>query len=270
MLPFLFVAFLLIEALEHYSTEYTRKILVKVGKAGPVVGAAAGCVPQCGFSVLAANLYAGGIISPGTLFSVLLATSDEAVIIILGSPGAWKQVVWLLAAKVAVGITAGYIIDRFLKTHLFTSKKEGVLCEHCGCHNHHAGIIKPALNHTIKIACYLFAFTLALNLCIQAAGIEQLSEYLFGGRWFQPAAAALIGLIPNCAASVMLTQLYLRGVISFASVLSGLCSAAGVGLLVLFRVNRDKKENFKILGMLYLISVIAGIAAEAVGIWYTI
>ena len=266
MLPFLFAAFLVIEALEHYSTEYTKKVLVKVGKAGPVVGAAAGCVPQCGFSVLAANLYAGGIVSPGTLLSVLLATSDEAVLIILGNPDASRQVVILLALKVIIGITAGYITDIFFKKYILSPKEEGNLCGHCGCHEHEAGIVRPALNHTVRIVCYLFVFTLVLNLCIEVAGIDKISRYLFRDTWFQPAVAAVIGLIPNCAASVMLTQLYLCGAISFASVLAGLCSAAGVGLVVLFKVNHDKKENLKILIVLYAVSVIAGMIAGFAGI----
>ncbi len=265
MLPFLFVAFLVIEALEHYSTEYTRKLLVKVGKAGPVVGALAGCIPQCGFSVLAANLYAGGIISPGTLLAVFLSTSDEAVLIILGNPGASGQVAVLMGAKIVIGITAGYVTDLFFGKYIFSPKEQGNLCEHCGCHEHHAGILKPALRHTAKITCYLFVFTLILSFCIEAAGIEKISEYLLRDTWFQPVITALAGLIPNCAASVMLTELYLCGAISFASVLAGLCSAAGVGIVVLCKVNRDKRENLKILGLLYCISVVAGIVAELAG-----
>ncbi len=265
MLPFLFAAFLVIEALEHYSTEYTRRLLVKVGKAGPIVGALAGCIPQCGFSVLAANLYAGGIISPGTLLAVFLSTSDEAVLIILGNPGASGRVAALMGAKVVIGITAGYITDLFLGKYVVSPKEQGNLCEHCGCHEHHAGILKPALRHTVKIACYLFVFTLLLSFIIEATGIEKLSQYLLRDTWFQPVMTALLGLIPNCAASVMLTELYLCGAISFTSVLAGLCSAAGIGLVVLCKVNRDKRENLKILGLLYFISVIAGIIAELVG-----
>lgn len=259
MLPFLFTAFLVIEALEHYSTEFTEKILKKVGKAGPVAGALLGCVPQCGFSVMAANLYAGGVISVGTLLSVFAATSDEAVLIIMGNPGQGKEILFLLAVKVAVAVVAGYIVDVFFGKYISTKKVSGGLCEHCGCHEHNAGILKPALRHTVKIFVYLFVFTLALNLCIELVGVKQLSEYLLGDTWLQPAIAALIGLIPNCAASVILTQLYLNGAISFASVIAGLSSGAGVGLVVLFKMNRNKKENMKILGMLYLIAVTAGI-----------
>ena len=243
MLPFLFVAFLLIEGLEHYSTKLTRKALEDVDKAGPVVGALVGCVPQCGFSVMASNLYAGGIISVGTLLSVFLATSDEAVLILLGNPDQGKTVLTLLAVKVVIAVVAGYIIDLFLQKQIATPKECGNLCDHCGCHDHHAGLLKPALRHTI----------------------QTLSEYLLADSIFQPVIAALIGLIPNCAASVVITQLYISGAISFASAISGLCTGAGIGLVVLFKVNRDKRENIKIVLTLYALSVIAGMVLQIFG-----
>ena len=262
MLPFLFVAFLMIEALEHYSSEFTAKLLAKVGKAGPIVGAIAGCVPQCGFSVMAANLYAGGIVSVGTLLSVFIATSDEAILIILGNPDYIGEVGTLLITKVVIAIVAGYIIDIFFREKISVRKENGNLCHDCGCHNDHAGIMKPAWNHTVKIFVYLLIFTGILNLCIEVLGIDRLSAILLGNTIFQPVIAEIIGLIPNCAASVILTQLYLSGAISFASVIAGLCTGAGIGLVVLFRMNHNKKENFKILGALYVIAVIAGIILE--------
>ena len=258
MLPFLFVAFILIEALEHYSSDFTAKALAKVGRAGPVVGAVAGCVPQCGFSVMAANLYAGGIISVGTLLSVFIATSDEAILIIMSNPERIREVGVLLAAKVIIAVTAGYIIDIFFQNQLATVKESGNLCKDCGCDEEDAGIWKPAWHHTIRIFIYLFIFTGILNLCIEIFGIEQLSKFLLGNTIFQPVIAAIIGLIPNCAASVILTQLYLNGAISFASVIAGLCTGAGIGLVVLFKMNRNKRENLKIVGVLFLVAVAAG------------
>ena len=258
MLPFLFVAFILIEALEHYSSDFTAKALAKVGRAGPVVGAVAGCVPQCGFSVMAANLYAGGIISVGTLLSVFIATSDEAILIIMSNPERIREVGILLAAKVIIAVTAGYIIDIFFQNQLATVKESGNLCKDCGCDEEDAGIWKPAWHHTIRIFIYLFIFTGILNLCIEIFGIEQLSKFLLGNIIFQPVIAAIIGLIPNCAASVILTQLYLNGAISFASVIAGLCTGAGIGLVVLFKMNRNKRENLKIVGVLFLVAVAAG------------
>lgn len=262
MLPYLFVAFLLIEALEHYSGEWTEKLLAKVGKAGPIVGAVAGCIPQCGFSVMAANLYAGGIISVGTLLSVFIATSDEAILIMLGNLEAIGKIGALLAAKVVLAIIAGYVVDLFFKNKISVPKECGNLCTDCGCHEEEAGIWKPALNHTAKVFLYLYIFTAVLNFCVEIFGIEQLSAFLLGDTIFQPVIAAVIGLIPNCAASVILTQLYLIGAISFASVVAGLCTGAGIGLVVLCRVNRDKKENVKIIITLYIIAVLAGVLLE--------
>ena len=264
MLPFLFVAFILIEALEHYSSDFTAKALAKVGKAGPVVGAVAGCVPQCGFSVMAANLYAGGIISVGTLLSVFIATTDEAVLIIMSNPERIREVGVLLAAKVIIAVTAGYIIDIFFRNQIATVKESGNLCKDCGCDEEDAGIWKPAWHHTIRIFIYLFIFTGILNLCIEIFGIEQLSKFLLGNTIFQPVIAAIIGLIPNCAASVILTQLYLNGAISFASVIAGLCTGAGVGLVVLFKMNRNRRENLKIVGVLFLVAVAAGMIIAGV------
>lgn len=266
MLPFLFLAFLLIEALEHYSSDFTKKLMIKVDKAGPVVGAIVGCVPQCGFSVMAANLYSGGIITIGTLIAVFLATSDEAVLILMSNPKQAGKIGVLLITKVIIAIIAGYLVDVFFKKEIAVPKHEGELCHDCGCHNHSAGIVKPALRHTVRIFVYLFVFTLILNLCIEVLGIDRVSEMMLGDTIFQPVIAALIGLIPNCAASVILTQLYLSGAISFASVIAGLCTGAGIGMVVLFKVNPDKKENVKIVAVLYVIAVIAGLILEMFGV----
>lgn len=264
MLPFLFAAFLLIEALEHYSGRLITKVMQKIGRAGPIVGAAVGCVPQCGFSVMAANLYAGGVISVGTLLAVFLETSDEAVLIILGNPGRAGEVGMLLGAKVLIAVIGGYAADLFLKERLSSEKSCGNLCDHCGCHEAHAGILMPAWRHTFRLFAYLFIFTWILNLVIEVFGIEGLSRALLGDSVFQPVIAALIGLIPNCGASVILTQLYLSGAISFASVVAGLCTGAGAGLIVLFKVNRNRIENIKIMIVLYFMAVVAGLLLQFV------
>ena len=266
MLGFLFLAFLLIEALEHYSSDFTKKLMIKVDKAGPVVGAVVGCVPQCGFSVMAANLYSGGIITIGTLIAVFLATSDEAILIIMGNPEHAGKIGILLLAKVIIAIVAGYLVDIFFKKEIAVPHHEGELCHDCGCHNHSSGIVKPALRHTGKLFLYLFVFTFILNLCIEVLGIDRISAMMLGDTVFQPVIAALIGLLPNCAASVILTQLYLSGAISFASVIAGLCTGAGIGLVVLFKVNPDKKENVKIIRVLYGIAVAAGLILEMFGV----
>lgn len=267
MLPFLFAAFLLIEMIEHYSTDFTTKVLQRVGKAGPIVGAVVGCVPQCGFSVMASNLYAGGVISLGTLLAVFLATSDEAAIIIMGYPEHIGKLMEILLVKVIVAIIAGYFADLFLKKYIVTPKTNSDLCHHCGCHEEKAGVLMPAWRHTVKIFVYLFVFTVALNFTIEFFGVEKISTLLLGDTVFQPVVAALIGLIPNCAASVILTQLYLNGAISFASVISGLCTGAGVGLFVLFKMNRHKWENLKIVGLLLAVAIGVGILLESIGIF---
>lgn len=262
MLPFLFFAFLLVETLEHYSGNFVGKAFQKMGKGGPVIGALAGCVPQCGFSVMAANLYAGGVISPGTLMAVFLATSDEAVLIALSNPDRFKEVGILLSVKVFIAIIAGYAVDLFLRNKIETAKKCGEICKCCGCHEDNAKILVPAWRHTKKIFLYLFVFTGLLNLCIQLLGMERLSLFLLGNTVFQPAMAAVIGFIPNCAASVILMQLYISKAISFASLIAGLCTGTGAGLIVLCKVNCHKKENAKIAGLLFIFAVIAGIALE--------
>lgn len=264
MLPFLFAAFLLIEGVERYSERITKNVLVKVGKVAPVVGALAGCIPQCGFSVMASNLYAGGIISVGTLLAVFIATSDEAILIILSNPDRGKEVLWVLGAKVVIAVIAGYFVDIFLARRITTDKENGSLCSQCGCHDE-KGIIKPALHHTANIFFYLFFFTAILNIVIEVFGIEHISALFMGDTIFQPILAVFIGLIPNCASSVMLTQLYLAGAISFASVIAGLCAGAGIGLVVLFKMNHNKKENVKIVFILVAISSFSGIVLGMLG-----
>lgn len=259
-LPFLFCAFLLMEAAERYYGRHMDTILKKSKSGGPIVGALLGCIPQCGFSVIASNLYAGGMVTLGTLLSVYLSTSDEALLLLMADTGRNKDILMLLFTKVVIGIIAGYLIDFF-----FRAQRQGrnmdQICKDCGCEEEE-GILRPALHHTVQLFVYLLLFTLLLNFILEIAGAEKISAWLLGDTVFQPVLAALIGLIPNCAASVVLTQLYLSGAISFASVVAGLCTGAGAGLLVLFRMNRDRRENLKILGLLYMSGVMAGIILE--------
>ena len=260
MVPFLLAAFLILEAVEHYSNQYMNRVLGKVGKAGPVVGALFGCVPQCGFSVAAANLYSGGVITLGTLLAVFLSTSDEAVLILLGHPGSGRVIGQLLLGKVLIGILFGYLTDLVLR-----KKKEEKhieeLCRSCGCSDH-GGIVKPALRHTIRLTVYILVFTFALTLLLEWIGTEALTAVLGKDAWFQPLVTAFLGLIPNCASSILITELYLAGGLSFASAMAGLCAGAGVGMAVLFRANHPMKENFAILGLLYGTSAATGLLLE--------
>ncbi len=256
ILPFLFCAFLLTESLERLSAEYVEQALGRLRKAGPAIAALAGCVPQCGFSVLTAKLYGNGIVSLGTLFSVFIATSDEALLILLTNPQHRADILTLLAAKLVIAVTAGYIVDLVFRTKRAKADNRRGGC--CVCSECGLGILKSSLFHTFSLSLYLYLSTIFLNLCIEIIGEGLLSKILLGGTVFQPALAALIGLIPNCTSSVILAKLYLRGAVSFASVIAGLCSGTGAGLMVLFKVNGNWKENAKILFMLYSIAVLAG------------
>lgn len=267
MLPFLFAAFCLIELLEHHAGEKLSRFFARAGKAGPAVGAVLGCVPQCGFSVLSANLYAGGVITLGTLCAVFLSTSDEAILLLAATPSAAPDILKLLLVKVCCGIVAGYLVD-----FLFCKKTDSELqlkdlCdhEHCGCHEH-SGVLRPALLHTAKMFGFVFLITLILNFLVEFLGHERLEALLLHDSVFQPFLTALFGFIPNCAASVLLTQLYLEGALQFGAVVSGLCTGAGAGLLVLFRENRNPKDNLKILGILYVAAVVSGVILQLLGI----
>ena len=267
-LPFLFVAFLLMEALEHHVSEKMNRVLEKSGNWGPLAGALLGCIPQCGFSIMASDFFAGGVISLGTLLAVFLSTSDEAVIILMSNPQYLGDVGRLLLTKVAIGIIAGYVVlffeNLYYRKHPHTKKIEQ-LCEHCHCEEEGEGILKPALHHTAEVFIFLLIFTVLLNILLDVIGMKTISRLLLSNSVFQPVLAALIGLIPNCAASVMLTQLYIDGIISFGSAVAGLCSAAGLGLVVLFRMNdRHKRENMGIIVLLYGIAVLSGIILQAV------
>lgn len=267
MLPFLFAAFCLMELLEHHAGEKLSRFFARAGKAGPTVGAVLGCVPQCGFSVLSANLYAGGVITLGTLCAVFLSTSDEAVLLLAATPSAAPDILKLLLAKVLIGIAAGYLVDFLFRKKADSALQLKDLCdhEHCGCHEH-GGVLRPALLHTAKMFGFVFLITLVLNFLVEFLGHERLETLLLHDSVFQPFLTALFGLIPNCAASVLLTQLYLEGALQFGAVVAGLCTGAGAGLLVLFRENRNPKDNLKILGILYVAAVVPGVVLQILGI----
>lgn len=267
MLPFLFAAFCLMELLEHHAGEKLSRFFVRAGKAGPAVGAVLGCVPQCGFSVLSANLYAGGVITLGTLCAVFLSTSDEAVLLLAATPSAAPDILKLLLAKVLIGVAAGYLVDFLFRKKADSALQLKDLCdhEHCGCHEH-GGVLRPALLHTAKMFGFVFLITLVLNFLVEFLGHERLETLLLHDSVFQPFLTALFGLIPNCAASVLLTQLYLEGALQFGAVVAGLCTGAGAGLLVLFRENRNPKDNLKILGILYVAAVVPGVVLQILGI----
>lgn len=260
LLPFLFLTYLLMEYLEYKMNDNTKKILLKAEKSGPIWGAMLGMIPQCGFSAAASNLFAGRVITMGTLIAIYLSTSDEMLPIMLSEAVSLKEILIILFMKMLIALTAGLIIDYVLYKVL---KKEIAeldihhFCEHEHCHCGR-GILKPALIHTVQIWLFIFLITVGLNLTIEIFGLERLSNSFLQYPVVAVLAAALIGLIPNCASSVLITQLYISDVISFGTMMAGLLVGAGVGILVLLRVNESKKENFIIIAVLYCIGVFVG------------
>lgn len=271
MLPFLFLSYLIIEFIEHKSSKKIENMLKKSGKFGPVVGGLLGIFPQCGFSVTAATLYASRIITLGTLITVFLTTSDDAIPVLLSHPESMHLILKIIALKFIIGICCGFIIDLiFRKKHTAkenlkeTSKHIHDMCSNCGCE--HKGILRPALKHTFSVFVFILIFAFILNSAIYFIGEEMLAKLLMNGSFLQPIISSLIGLIPNCASSVLLTELYLSGNISFASIIAGLCSGSGIGIAVLFKENKNIKENFKILALVYVIGVLVGLLIELLGI----
>ena len=264
ILPLLFIAYLLMELLEKKASAKMENTLGKIGKAGPVVGSLLGCVPQCGFSGASANLYTAGIITEGTLIAVFLSTSDEAIVLMLSSLAPVKTIGKLILVKVLIGVVAGYLID-FINRKRKITKIPVDMCRDCGC-DEDEGIFKPALNHTVKIGVFIFIVNFVLFNIASVLGEDFINSILLSGSFFQPFITGLVGLIPNCAVSAAITELYACGTLSFGSAVAGLCSGAGVGLAVLFKANPIKRENLRIVWTLYIIAVISGIVLNVLGI----
>ena len=268
LLPFLFLTYLLMEYIEHKTKEKTKETIKKSGKFGPLIGGVLGIVPQCGFSVSATNLYAARVITLGTLIAVYLSTSDEMLPIFISEAVPISTILKILGIKLLIGVVAGFIIDiviRFVKKEKQEDEKIVDLCEreHCHCEN---GIIKSALKHTVNIFIFIVIITFIINLVIYFIGEDTIAGFLRNQPILGPIIAGIIGLIPNCASSVILTQMYLENVISAATMISGLLVGAGVGLAVLFKTNKGIKQNLKITALLYVIGVLSGIVIGLIGI----
>ena len=259
LLPFLFIAFLIIELIEHKLSDKSKKVITKSGKFGPIIGSLLGLIPQCGFSVVATNLYVTRILSLGTLISIYLSTSDEMLVILLSRNASINTILPLLGTKFLVGIISGFTID-FLLRNKKKQQETYSICEdeHCGCEEEE-NLFKSSLIHTIKTFTFMFIATFLITLVFELFGEDYLSKILLKDTLISPFITSLIGLIPNCASSVILTELYLSNSINFASIISGLLTGSGVAILVLFKTNKNIKENLTILSIIYGIGVITGI-----------
>lgn len=265
LIPFLFVAFLLMEYIEHKVSKKNKKIISKSGKLGPFIGGLLGAFPQCGFGAAATNLYAGRIITLGTLISIYLSTSDEMLPILLSEGIDTVTIIKIISLKVVIGMISGFIIDYVLRNKKQEKETVHEYChdEHCDCDH---SILKSSIKHTLNIYIFIFAISLILNILLYYVGEENLSKIFMKDSLIGPFIASLIGLIPNCGASVVITELYLNGAISFGSTMAGLLTGSGIGLLILFKVNKNTNENINILITLYLIGSICGLIIDVLGI----
>ncbi len=278
MFPFLFGAYLLIEWIAHRAKDAFKDGLLRFGMFGSVGGAALGLVPQCGFSVAAANFYADRIITPGTLLAVFIATSDEAIPVLLAKQGTLPLILPLVCVKLALAIVVGLTVDlglRRLWKPAWESHTE--LRHHHGCHHPRTetdderecrhehcqgGVWRVALVRSLAVSALIFLVTAVLNLGFDALGEERAAAFLMTGNRLQPLAAAIFGLIPSCAASVFLTQMYAEGSLSFGAVVAGLSSSAGVGILVLCQAVHRRREAFLVLLSLFAVASAAGLAID--------
>ena len=262
--PFLFVTYLFLEYLERKTSDKTTAAIQKATKAGPLAGAVLGVLPQCGFSVVAANLFAARVITMGTLIAIFLSTSDELLPILISYEAPLSLIAVIVGYKAVCGMIFGYLIDFTLqKKHNLPKPDIETLCqnEHCHCEENEP-LWKPALYHSIRITLFILAVSLILNFLLQFCGnstnLTQILQYPLLGEMF----SALIGLIPNCSASVILTQMYILNYIDFSTMMSGSLVSGGVGLLVLFRVNRPLKQNIKIIALLYICGLVGGLCSN--------
>ena len=269
LLPFLFITYLIMEYIEHKMGEKTKNTIKKSGKLGPVIGSILGIFPQCGFSVSATNLYAGRVITLGTLIAVYLSTSDEMLPIFISEAVSPIIILKILGIKLIIGMIAGSLID--LIVNIFKKNKQekqndeiGHMCEEEHCHCDENGVFKSALKHTLNIFLFIVLITFIINIIVYFVGEETIASWILNKPIIGPMITSLIGLLPNCAASVIITNMYLENVISLGSMIAGLLTGAGVGLAVLFKTNKDNrlKENIGIVVLLYIIGVISGILID--------
>ena len=265
LVPFLFLTYLLMEYIEHKAESRAERFMQRAGVLGPLVGGALGAVPQCGFSAAASNFYAGRVITVGTLIAVFLSTSDEMLPILIGGDMPLSAVAAIVGYKTVVGMAVGFAVDALLRL----TKKGGepmnidAICDEDNCHCER-GILHSALHHTLTITLFVFAVTLAINSLIFFIGEDRLGAIMYDKPFISHLIASVFGLIPNCAASVVLATLCGEGMITVGTMMSGLFSGAGVGLLVLFKVNKKLRDNLLITATLVVVGIIFGLLADLI------
>ena len=295
LIPFLFVTYLAMEWLEHKAGDKAEEAVRRAGAAGPVVGALVGIVPQCGFSAAAATLWAGRVITLGTLFAVFLSTSDEMLPIFLAEQVAPMTILKIMGVKLMIGMVMGFVVDAAVRLARRDREKLRIheLCErdHCHCnddceaceqqpelaydfehdeeHEHHhegGSILRSALKHTVQVTVFIFIITLVLDGALELVGEDALAAFLGSNPVLSVLGSALVGLIPNCAASVVIAPLYVEGALGAGAMMAGLLVSAGVGLLVLFRTNRGLRQNLIVLAGLWATGAFWGLIISAFGI----
>lgn len=264
LLPFLFLTYILMELLEHKAGERVERAIARAGKAGPAIGAVLGLLPQCGFSAAAAGFFAGRVVTVGTLLAVFLSTSDEMIAVFLGEGLSPRVVLLTLAIKLAVATLAGFAADFLFRNKQGSLQMEG-LCEEEGCHCER-GVWRSALHHTLHIFFFILIINIVLGAVLEIADAERLAALLGGVPVLGQLAAALVGLLPNCAASVAIATLYARGVLSAGAMMAGLLTGAGAGLLVLFRTNKRLRENLVFAAVLLGIGLAVGCLLDYTGL----
>ena len=265
LLPYLLITFIILELIEHKFNKKQEIILKENKKLGPLLGGVLGALPQCGFSTMAANMYPSRIITTGTLIAVFLSTSDEMLPIMIGEHVNVVSMLGIIGFKVLIGIIAGYIIDIILRNKMIMPTEDiHSMCEddHCSCENH--GVFLSSLKHTLKVGLFILVANILINLIIFKIGEDNLSNILTHKNILTYFACSLVGLIPNCASSVIMTELYLSKLISLGNLFSGLLTGSGLGILLLFKTNKNIKENISILSIIYFIGVVVGIIVDLV------
>ena len=270
ILPFLFLTYLVMELLEHKTGGKSKDQIRRARWSGPIWGGLLGVIPQCGFSTAASSLYAGRVITVGTLLAVYFSNSDEMLPIMISQAVPVPVMIKILGTKAIIAIISGMVVEVVYTRVLKKQEKEmdiHVVCEeeHCKCED---GIVKSAAKHTIKIFFYLLLISFVLNVIVGIIGEDTLAQFFVGTPVIGELIAALVGLIPNCASSVVITELYLDGIIGAGEMMSGLLVNAGVGLLVLFRLNRNGKQNAGIIATLYGLGVFWGVIIDLIGITF--